>query len=113
LVSNIATTIGINGIEVWKLINFDESGFYLSNCGSNYGRGCSCIRVRVPAHYTRRQRKVNVFAAIEPGNRNLPPDVDGPLHRSRRWFRVTYENYDQYNFGAFCNEVCTDIKLIM
>jgi len=93
-----------------RLIDFDESGFYLSDCGSNYGRGYSCIRVRTPAYYTRRQRKVNMLTAIDPGNSNLPPDVDASLHRPRRWWRATHENYDQYNCGAFCNEVCTGIE---
>ena len=102
--------LGVFGIPIWRLIDIDETGFYLSDCGSNYGRGYSCCRVRVPAHYTRKEAKLNVLAGIEAGNPNLPPHVDGSVERPRRWYKVTYENCDMFSFGAFCDEICTDIE---
>ena len=51
-----------------SLIVIDETGFYFSSCGSNYGRGFSCVSVRFLADYTRREVKINVFAGIEAGN---------------------------------------------
>ena len=79
--------LGVHGIPVWSLIDIDETGmyvnqshytfkqymhksnklittlgFYLSDCSSNYGRGySSCMRVRIPAHYKRTQRKVKCW----------------------------------------------------
>jgi len=102
--------LGVSGIDIWKMIDFDETGFYLSDCGSRYGRSYSCLRVRVPAHYTRSQRKVNVLAGVEAGNPNLPANMDGSIQRPRRWVKVTFENCNQFNFGTFCNEVCSDIE---
>ena len=68
------------------------------------------MRVRIPAHYKRTQRKVNVLAGIEAGNPNLPPHVDGSVQRPRRWVKVSYENCDQILFGDFCGEICHDLE---
>ena len=102
--------LGVFDIPMYQLIDIDGIGFYLSSCGSNYGRGYSCVRVRVPAHYTRREQKINVLAGIEAGNPNLPPNVDGSIERPRWWFRVTYQNCDMFTFADFCNEICINLE---
>ena len=95
--------LGVSGIDIWRLIDFDETGFYLSDRGGNYGRGYSCIRVRVPSHYTRAQRKVNVLCGVEAGNPKFHLTWMGHYNNHG-------DGCDQYNFGAFCNEVCSDIE---
>jgi hypothetical protein len=102
--------LGIYLIPLYQLIDIDETGFYLSDCCSNYGRSFSCIRVRVPAHYTRKQTKVNIIAGVEAGNPNIPAHLDGSVERPRRWYKITYENCNQLIFGDFCNELCHDIE---
>ena len=110
LFNTCAPPLGVCGVPMHQLIDIDETGFYLSSCGSNYGRGYSCVRVRVPAHYFRREMKIDVLVGIEAGNPNLPAHVDGSVQRPRRWYKITYENCDMFTFGDFCDEICTDIE---
>ena len=102
--------LGVRGVQIRRLIDVDETGFYLRDLGSNYGRGAICQRVRVPRHYTRSDPKVNVILAIEPGDPNLPAHVDGSIQKPRRWLKITTENVDQFVFGDFCDSIFTDLE---
>ena len=102
--------LGVKNIPLHRLIDVDKTGFYLSKCGSDYARGYSACRVRIPAHYTRANPKVNVLFGLEAGNQNLPADVDGSVERPRRWIKITYENCDQLIFSDFMNTICHHIE---
>ena len=102
--------LGIANIRMAILIDIDETGFYLSKLGSNYGRAVGCLRVRVPRHYTRNDQKLNVIIAVEPGDPNLPANVDGSVQNPRRWLMITVENVDQFVFGEFMEMLCTDLE---
>ena len=102
--------LGVQNISIFRLIDIEEMGFYLNNCSSNYGRGYSAVRVRVPAHYTRVYLKVNVLLAVEAGNLNLPENSGGSVQCPRCWLRNTFHNYDQMEFSSFCDETCTSLE---
>jgi len=95
---------------VRTLIDVDETGFYLKDLGSNYGRGTICHRVRVPRHYTRKEPKVNVILAIEAGDPRLAPNLVGSVQNPRRWLKLTMENVDQFVFGDYCDELFGDLE---
>ena len=102
--------LGVHGANLWELIDVDETGFYLKSVTPNYGRAHTSCRVRFPAHYTRKEPKINVIFGIEPGNPNLPPHVDGSVERPRRWYHISQVNCDQYVFGDFIDSMLTDIE---
>jgi len=103
--------LGILTLIISQLIDIDETGFYSSKFGSNYGRALGCIRVRVPRHYTRNDPKVNVIIAVEPGDPNLPAHVDGSLQNPRRWLMLALNNIDQFVFGQFMEMLCNDLEM--
>ena len=43
--------LGVYRVLMQRLIDIDETGFYLKSCSPNYGRGLICQRVRNPSHY--------------------------------------------------------------
>jgi len=102
--------LGVNTLPLHSLIDIDETGFYLKACGSNYGRGHRTCRVRIPSHYRRMEAKINVILAVESGNPNIVPHLDGSIQRPRKWFRLTTDNVDQYIFGGFVNEILHNIE---
>ena len=71
--------LGIQGVPIHSLIDIDETGFCLKSCTSNYGRGHRTCRVRVPSHYRRMESKINLILAVESGNHNIPPHLDGSI----------------------------------
>jgi len=60
--------LGVFEVPIFQLININESRFYLKKCVLNYGRGHSSCRVRIPTYYKRKESKINLMMAIEPGN---------------------------------------------
>ena len=56
------------------------------------------------------ESKINLILAVESGNPNIPPHLDGSLARPRKWFRLTTENVDQYIFGGFVNKMLENIE---
>lgn len=53
--------LGVYRVLMQRLIDIDETGFYLKSCSSNYGRGLICERFRNPSHYIRNALRVNVI----------------------------------------------------
>ena len=102
--------LGISDVSRFRLIDVDETGFYLKTINTKYGRAHTTNRVRHPAHYTRSEPKVNVILGVEPGNPLLPPNVDGSIQRPRRWISVTQINCDQFVFGDFIDTMLIDIE---
>lgn len=93
-----------------QLINIDETEFHLKGHAGNYGRGHISCRVRCFSHYKRYEPKLNVIMAIEPGNPNIDPELDGSTNRPRMWVMVTQQNCDQWIFADFVNHVVNDIE---
>ena len=87
--------LGLSMIRMARLINIDETRFYLKSCSSKYGRGHSSYRIRYPGHYTWKEKKVNVILAIEPRDEELPPNINGSIQNPQRWIMVTQDNCDQ------------------
>ena len=102
--------LGILDVERFRLIDVDETGFYLKSVNTKYGRAHTTTRVRQSAHYTQSEPKVNVILGVEPGNPLLPPNIDGSIQRPRRWIHVSQVNCDQFVFGDFVNTMLTDIE---
>ena len=49
---------------------------------------------------------------IEPGNPNLPAQVDGSVKNRRRWFLITTSNCDQHTFANFIDQqYCQQVKV--
>jgi len=108
--TTLSPPLGIHNIPMHRLIDIDETGFYLKKCSSNYGRGHRTCRVRCPQHYRRNELKINVILAVESGNPNIPHHMDGSINRPRKWLRMTIDNVDQFIFGGFINEILTNIE---
>ena len=53
--------------------------FYLKLVTKKYGRGHTTVRVRHPAHYSRKEQNINVILVVEPGNPNLDPEIVGSI----------------------------------
>ena len=102
--------LGVLNIRIDRLIDVDETGFYLSNIKTTYGRGHTTCRVRYPSHYTRSEPKINVIMAIEPGSQTVPPFVDGSTMFPRRWVFISQSNCDQYIFGDFIDSILASIE---
>ena len=92
------------------LIDIDETGFYLKDINTKYGRSHTTCRVRTTANYTRSQQRLNVIVAIKAGNAAIANDVSGSINRPRRWVFITKDNVNQFIFGDFVNTVLTDIE---
>ena len=45
----LPTPLGVHGVNLWELIDVDETGFYLKST-ANYGIAHTSCRVRFPAH---------------------------------------------------------------
>ena len=102
--------LGVHGVPIHRMVDIDETAFYLKKCSGNYGRGHTTCRVRFHAHYRRNKAKLNVILAVESGNANIPAHLDGSIERPRKWFRLTVDNVDQFIFGNFINEILSDIE---
>ena len=102
--------LGIRGVDIYKLCDIDETGFYLKSCARKYGRGHTTCRVRHPSHYTRNERKVNVIMGVEPGNPNLARGTLGSREAPRRWIYMTQDSVDQFVFGDFVNIILSNIE---
>ena len=44
--------LGVLNVRMDRLIDVNETGFYLNSIGPSYGRGHTACRIRTPAHYT-------------------------------------------------------------
>ena len=102
--------LGIRTVSTSSLIDVDETGFYLKDCVTKYGRSHTTVRVRHTSHYTRREPKLNVIIAVESGNHNTHPNTSGSTNRPRRWVHITTENVDQFIFGEFIDSILNDIE---
>ena len=94
-----------------QLIDIDETGFYLKDCSRNYGLGHTSWHVRYLCQYKRNEPKLNLIMAINPGNPNVDPNLDGSINRPRRWVTITKQNYDQWIFADFVNMILRDIEV--
>ena len=102
--------LGVFNIRLDRLIDVDETGFYLSNVKTKYGRGHTTCRIRYPSHYTRSEPRINVIMAIEAGSQTVAPFVDGSIMFPRRWLFISQNNCDQYMFGDFINSILSSIE---
>ena len=102
--------LGIVGIIRTRFIDVDKTGWELSGCGLHYGRAPLGVRSSILGHYVRTSRRINLFMAIEPGDPNLPPHVDGSAQNPRRWMFVTEENCNAQTFSILIDQICTDIE---
>ena len=87
------------------LIDISETGFYLKSVFTKYRRSHTTSRVRRLDHYTRKERKVNIFIAVEPGNSNLAPEINGSIDRPRQWVHISQDNTDQFIFGEYIDKM--------
>jgi hypothetical protein len=102
--------LGVVGVERRRLIDVDECGIALEKCNSKYGYSHVSVRVRKPGHY-KRDVKVTVIMAIEPGDPTLPANIDGSREKPRRWITARQvAGTSAIDFSAFCNTVCTSIE---
>ena len=69
--------LGVSGIQAARLIDIGDTRFYLKNIVTTYGQGHLSCRVIYPVHYMHKEKKVNVILAVEPGDVELSPNVDG------------------------------------
>ena len=53
---------------------------------------------------------MDVILAIEPGDAELPPNIDGSIHNPRRWIVVMQDNCDQSNFGDFIDSMLSNLE---
>ena len=102
--------LGVLNVRLDRLIDVDETGFYLNLIGSSYGRGHTACRIRTPAHYTRNEKKVNVIMAVEAGSPLVPAFRDGLIQFPRRWIFISQGNCDQYMFGDFIDSILTQFE---
>ena len=102
--------LGIVGIAVPRKIDTDETGWDLSGCGSHYGRTPVGVRARTLGHYVKSPDRVNLFMGIEPGDPNLPANVDGSIENPRRWIYITRDSCNAQIFSSFLDQMCTDIE---
>ena len=102
--------LGIHETPTSTLLDVDETGFYLKDICTKYGRSHTTCRVRYPSHYTRNATRLNVILAIEPGNFNIHPGSSGSVNLPRRWVYVTHDSIDQFNFGEFIDDILSDIE---
>ena len=93
-----------------RLVDIDETRFYLKLFGTKYGRGHTSYRVRYPVYYKKNESKDNGIMSIEAGNGLVPQNVDGSVEQPRRWVYITQEPCDQFNFGGFCKNILTKIE---
>ena len=77
---------GVVSIPRRRFIDVDEFGISLERTNRKRGYALSFYRVRKPGHYTR-NTKMTVLVAVEPGDPQLPPNVDGSIEKPRRWIR--------------------------
>jgi len=54
--------------------------------------------------------KINVILAVESGNPNIAPHLDGSIQRPRKLLRLTIENVDQFISGGFVNKILYNIE---
>ena len=51
-----------------------------------------------------------MILAVESGNANIPPHLDGSLQRPRKWLQMTIDNVDQFILGGVVNEILHNIE---
>ena len=102
--------LGVSGISVNKLININETSFYLKKISAKYGRSRITCRAHYNAHYIIGLMKINVILGVEAGSHTIPTNMDGIIYNLRRWVHVTTDNYDQFLFGNFVNILLLNIE---
>ena len=60
--------LGVSDIRIDRLIDMDETEFYLSHVKTRYARGHTTYRVRYPSHYTCVEPNINEIMAMEAGS---------------------------------------------
>ena len=91
-------------------MDIDEAHFTLKSIESAYGRAAKPMRVRDVGHYRRGAKALNLLIAVEPGNPNIPLNMNGSVRYPRRWFRITKDNVDQVVFARFIDQICRSIE---
>ena len=76
--------LGIHNIPIHQLIDIDKNGFYLKSYSSNFGRGYRTCRVLCPSYYRRNESQLNLILAVELGNVNIHPHLDGSIERPNK-----------------------------
>jgi len=51
-----------------------------------------------------------VLMAIEPGNPNLPPGIEGSVDRPRQWILISQYNTDWFIFEYFIDQMLRNIE---
>jgi len=100
----------LSGISVNKIIDINETSFYLKKTTTKYGRSHISFHVRYPAQYTRGATKINFILVVEAGSHIIAVNMDGSVQNPRRWILVTIENCDQFVFSNFMNTLLLNIK---
>ena len=102
--------IGVQGVRRFRLTDTDEAKFSLIKVESKRGWGYRAQRVRDCGYYSKNPASVNLIMTVEAGNPYLDRDVRGSTYNPRKWWRITVENTNQYNFGEYIDEVLSDIE---
>ena len=102
--------LGIVGLETRCLIDADEMAVCLDETNKSYGHAHCSIRIRKPGHYVKDQ-KLTVIMAVEPGDPNLPANVDGSIQNPRHWIQVRkVAGTTALDFANFLNYVCGELE---
>jgi len=103
--------LGVRGVPRYKLLDWDEFGIAMQQTATKYGHAHTSIRIRKPGHYCR-DTKLTALFVIEPGDPNLPANVEGSVQKPRRWIRVTrLAGTSAQTFADFADYVCTSIEM--
>ena len=102
--------LGVSNIRMDRLIDVDETRFYLSIIKTKYGCGLTTCCNRYPSHYVCLEPKVNVTMDVEAGSCTVPPFNDGSIMFPCRWVFISQSNCNQYMFGDFIDSILASIE---
>ena len=102
--------LGVSGIFVNKLIDINETLFYLQITTTKYGRSQITCRACYPVHYTRWAMKSNIILAMDTGSHIITANMDMSVHSSLRWIHITTNNCDQFVLGKLVNTLLSKIE---
>ena len=101
---------GVHGCERRRLIDVDECGIELMRSNRKYGHCSSGIRVVKPGHYSK-DTKLTLLLAVEPGDPDLEPQVQGSTANPRRWLRVLIKpGTTTIDFNNYLRFICNNLN---
>jgi len=77
---NCPPPLGVLQVPQRKLIDFDKFGVTLEKCNRTGGWAVKVLRVRTDGHNHHRA-KITVIFAVEPGDPDLAPHIQGSFER--------------------------------